>query len=632
MSENVPHWSELHVPKIQEVKKTTESRDFRNTSEFQVLPDALKAQCENILISMDFAYQSDSERKNQREKFLLEVSQSIEWLDQETVQIVLEGILASWEVTIDTAKGKTEAIQKDSQAVREESIALQDKAEAIQDKAEANINKSEATSASKEEIASAKEKLEVLPELQQLMKTKEVIEKAFWKSAKDVIGGDRYDQEIAKNEKKLQEEWSEKNWNKKIEELPTDKQKEVQELIRTKAEARTLVSFKEEFAAKAPPASREELLSQLSALESITGPVRSAPPPFPSAVVKDAATPASDYRMVLSTGLSSRRDVYQDGSTFRAVPDSKGLFPSFMPGKGLYMNNEQGLQIKISLAPEDQMQVDSLSSMESNDREKLQSLKSMDEKEEKSRQNALFDSWSVVAKEWSYAPKDIQQALKNFGIDLDNPSQSRGMIDRSNIERAKNDPVIQSAFLVRNIQESNFSPIDFFYKLETLSKTVEAKNSDEKQKRQANIKELEAKLDPINNDSYKIKTNEIYQKAYESSRENLVFLTDKLGLDSVGQEFVNALGDALKAKGVKFELSKPLTTESKKELVNALNSLLNTDPAMYQEENGDIKSNPEDPIGKRKALSRALENQKIIKQPGNVLDQSRMREMLGVKL
>ncbi|MFZ4461363.1 MAG: hypothetical protein ACOYN2_02190 [Patescibacteria group bacterium] len=107
---------------------------------------------------------------------------------------------------------------------------------------------------------------------------------------------------------------------------------------------------------------------------------------------RDPTVKLTDYQLA-KTISGDRRDIYQDGHVTRAVADEKGVFPSFVPGKGLYMNTDH-LNIRIQLAPEDELRVNDLQSAEIKDKIQLDSLKTADTKENLMRQSTARNAWS----------------------------------------------------------------------------------------------------------------------------------------------------------------------------------------------------------------------------------------------
>lgn len=201
---------------------------------------------------------------------------------------------------------------------------------------------------------------------------------------------------------------------------------------------------------------------------------------------------------------------------------------------------------------------------------------------------------------------------------------------KEKVERAKIDPKLREMIGL----ESGFSHADFFHGLDSLARFLDQNRPGVQSKNKSKIEALEKKLDPKNPESYQNSTKEIYHGAYEASRENLVFLTEDLGLDGIGQEFLDGLLNTLNSRltgKAKIELSEKLTPEKREQIVEALNKLTKQDPPIFKFENGKVASTSS-PQEKKKALIKGLSEQNVIVPPGNKLNGESLRQILGGKI
>lgn len=207
------------------------------------------------------------------------------------------------------------------------------------------------------------------------------------------------------------------------------------------------------------------------------------------------------------------------------------------------------------------------------------------------------------------------------------------MLNQGTISALRSDPELQAAIKKGIDDGSEFYPEEFFNGLDSLAVFIKQNSEESQLKRAENIKQLQAKLDSKNPQSYSNLTKSIYEQAYATTRQNLLILTEEFGLDGAGQQFVDHFLTILnehRAGSAKLNLSKELTADKKKDIALALNALIKKNPPLFSVQNGEVDTQIS-PIERKKAILDGLRSQKFLLPPDDRVSETSIRNALGAR-
>ncbi len=176
--------------------------------------------------------------------------------------------------------------------------------------------------------------------------------------------------------------------------------------INEKAEMRTILHFRADFISKAPETYHAELEAQFAKLSSTSG-FRDVK----TSLLEDPKVSPGAYNIATATGLDANREIYRDGQRTRGISDAQGTFPSYVPGKGLFMN-QNDIHIPIILGPKAALRIEGLSKEEAVDRMELERLKTSETNLQSSRQALARDAWSGTMIQAGKASDKVRAAIK----------------------------------------------------------------------------------------------------------------------------------------------------------------------------------------------------------------------------